>query len=94
LTTDENRCRFKSFTPKRKEIHIVQSIQTSARRRSMILAALIVVVTMFWALMLFNTNLPTLALAAIAVVSLALLAVATAWTAIAFPRRSAEQTSS
>jgi len=65
----------------------VQSTQTSARRRSMILAALIVVVTMFWALMLFNTNLPTLALAAIAVVSLALLAVATAWTAIAFPRR-------
>jgi len=66
--------------------------QSKARRRSMVLAALIVVVTMFWALMLFNTNLPVLALAAIATVSLALLAVATAWTAIAFPRRNRDST--
>jgi hypothetical protein len=78
--------------PKRKEIFIVQN-QSTARRRSMILAALIVVVTLFWALMLFNTNLPMLALAAIAVVSLALLSVATAWTAIAFPQRRVEHSS-
>jgi len=82
-----------SQKPEKKELSIVNSIQSKARRRSMILAALIAVVTLFWTLMLFNTNLPALALAAIAVVSLALLSVATAWTAIAFPHRNGEQRS-
>ncbi len=82
-----------SQNPTKEELTIVNSIKTTARRRSMILAALIAVVTLFWALMLVNTNLPTLALVAIAVVSLALLSVATAWTAIAFPQRKVEHSS-
>lgn len=55
--------------------------------RVLITTALIVVVTFFWVLMLVYTNLPVLVLAAIALVSLLTLSVATAWTAIAFPKR-------
>jgi len=62
---------------------------TAARgRRALILTVLIVVVTFFWVLLLLYTNLPNLALAGIGLVSLLVLSVATAWTAMAFPSRS------
>ena len=61
---------------------------SSVRRRSLLLTALIVIVTMFWVVMLLYTNLPTLALVGVGIVSLLLLAVATAWTAMAVPKRS------
>jgi len=53
----------------------------------MVLVPLIVAVSLFWVLMLLFTNLPWLALAVIALLSLTLLSVATAWTAMAMPRR-------
>jgi len=59
----------------------------TARRRSIIVAALIAIVTLFWVVLLLYTNLPTLALAGVALVCLVLLSVATAWAAIAVPRR-------
>lgn len=62
----------------------------TAGRRVVLVAALIAVLTLFWVLLLLYTNLPTIALAAIAVVGLLLLAVATAWAASAVPRRSAQ----
>ena len=58
----------------------------SLRRRSILLAALIVIVTLFWVVMLLYTNLPTIAMAGIGLISLLLLAVATAWTAMAVPK--------
>jgi hypothetical protein len=61
---------------------------SAAARRYIILAALIVVVTFLWVLLLLYTNLPMLALGGIALLSLVLLSVATAWTAMAFPGRS------
>ncbi len=64
---------------------------STASRRSLILTALIVAVTFFWVLMLFYTNLPTIALAGLALVSLLVLSVATAWTAMAVPSRSKRQ---
>ena len=59
----------------------------TVRRRGMVLVPLIVVVSLFWVLMLSFTNLPWLALAVIALLSLTLLSVTTAWTAMAMPRR-------
>lgn len=56
--------------------------------RALILTVLIVAVTFFWVLMLVQGGLPGWALAGIAVLSLVVLAVATAWTAMAFPGRS------
>jgi len=53
----------------------------------MVLIPLIVVVSLFWVLMLSFTNLPWPVLAVIALLSLTLLSVTTAWTAIAMPRR-------
>ncbi len=67
---------------------------STARSRSLILVALIIVVTLFWVLMLLYTNLPTAVLAVIAVVSILLLSVATAWTATALPRRGAQDSAS
>lgn len=61
---------------------------SAAGRRSLILATLIVVVTFFWVFVLLYTNLPAIALVGIGVLSLLLLSVATAWTAMAFPGRS------
>lgn len=66
----------------------------NAPRRSLVLVALIVLVTLFWVLMLAYTNLPTLALGIIAVISIALLSVATAWTAMALPGRSRQDSPS
>lgn len=63
-------------------------VNKSVKLRSVMLVALIVVVTLFWVLMLAYTNLPTLALGLIAVVSVLLLSLATAWTAMALPRNS------
>ena len=60
---------------------------STAGRRSIILATLIVVVTFLWVLLLLYTNLSTLILGGIALLSLVLLSVATAWTAMAFPSR-------
>jgi len=60
----------------------------TARRRMIVVAALIAVVTLVWVALLMYTNLPTIALGAIALVSLVLLSVATAWAAIAAPNRS------
>jgi uncharacterized membrane protein YhaH (DUF805 family) len=65
-----------------------------APRRSLVLVALIVLVTLFWVLMLAYTNLPTTVLAAIAVLSIALLSVATAWTAMALPARRGKDSAS
>lgn len=62
----------------------------AVRNRSLILTALIVVVTLFWVLMLLYTNLPMIALAGIGLLSLLLLSVATAWTAMAVPQRNAQ----
>lgn len=56
-------------------------------QRALILTVLIVTVTFFWILLLLYTNLPTLALAGIGLVCLLVLSVATAWTAMAFPKR-------
>lgn len=63
-------------------------VNKSVTRRSVMLVALIVLVTLFWVLMLAYTNLPTLVLGLIAVLSVLLLAVATAWTAMALPKTS------
>jgi len=60
---------------------------SSAGRRIIIVAALIPVVTLFWVALLIYTNLPTLAMAGIGLISLLLLSVATAWAAIAVPRQ-------
>ena len=62
----------------------------AAGRRSIVLATLIVVVTFLWVLLLLYTNLPMVALGGIALVSLVLLSVATAWTAMAFPSRNSK----
>lgn len=56
-------------------------------RRSLILTVLIVVVTFFWVQILLYTNLPPLALVGLGLLSLLVLAIATAWTAMAFPGR-------
>lgn len=66
-----------------------KTIESSTRKkRALMLAALIVVVTLFWVLIMLYTNLPTIALAGIGLLSLVALALATAWTAMAFPGRS------
>ncbi|MGB5812931.1 MAG: hypothetical protein WBG86_20530 [Polyangiales bacterium] len=62
-------------------------VNPSLKRRSLLLVVLIVLVTLFWVLMLVHTNLPTLVLGLIAVLSILLLSVATAWTAMALPGR-------
>lgn len=59
---------------------------STPKRRMLILAALIVTVTLFWVILLYFTNLPTLALAGIGLVSIITLSIATAWTAMAVPR--------
>ncbi len=64
------------------------------RTRSIVLTALIVLVTLFWMVMLLYTNLPALALAGIGAVGLLLLAVATAWTVSAAPRQKSNNTPS
>jgi len=68
------------------------SLAGPAGRRALILTFLIVAVTFFWVLILFYTNLPTAALAAVAVLSVLVLSVATAWTAMAFPSRNGRAT--
>jgi len=65
-------------------------VTQSVTRRAILLVALIVIVTLFWVLMLAYTNLPIIALFGIGVVSIALLAVATAWTAMALPKNSGQ----
>lgn len=57
-------------------------------QRAIVLTILIVTVTFFWVLILLHTNLPTIALTGIGLLSLLVLSVATAWTAMAFPSRS------
>lgn len=59
----------------------------TAGRRTIIVASLIAVVTLFWVALLVYTNLPTVALVGIALISLLLLSIATAWAAIAVPAR-------
>lgn len=66
------------------------TVAGAAGRRSIILTLLVVAVTFFWVLILLYTNLPTAALAGVAVLSILLLSVATAWTAMAFPSRSGQ----
>jgi len=63
---------------------------SARRRRPLLLTVLIVIITFFWILLMLYTNLPTLAMAGIGLVSLLVLAVATAWTAMAFPSRDRE----
>ena len=65
-----------------------KTVSGTAARRAIILTLLIVAVTFFWVLILLYTNLPTFALAGVGLLSLLVLAVATAWTAMAFPGRS------
>lgn len=62
----------------------------TATFRTIILVVLIGVVVPFWIYLVFFTNLPMLVLAVIALVMLLLLSTATAWSAIAIPRRDAE----
>lgn len=62
----------------------------SAGRRMALVAALIVVVTLFWVALLFYADLPALVMGGIAVVGLVLLAVAVSWAAMAAPRRKTE----
>ncbi|MGY6553587.1 MAG: hypothetical protein ACXIUM_03595 [Wenzhouxiangella sp.] len=57
------------------------------KKRALMLAALVVIVSLFWVVIMLFTNLPTMALAGIGLISLVLLALATAWTAMAFPSR-------
>lgn len=59
------------------------------RNRVLVLFPMIAVVTLLWTLLLKFTNLPALALAVVALTSLLLLSVTTAWTAMAVPRREA-----
>lgn len=59
----------------------------TARRRMIVLACIIAVVTLFWVMLLLYTNLPTIALVGIGLVCLVLLSLATAWTAMAAPSR-------
>lgn len=62
----------------------------TATFRTIILVVLIGVVVPFWIYLVFFTNLPMLVLAVIALVMLLLLSTATAWSAIAIPRRDSE----
>jgi len=55
--------------------------------RTIVVVALIAIVTPFWIYLIFFTKLPVLALAVIALVILLLLSTATAWTATAIPRK-------
>jgi hypothetical protein len=64
---------------------------SAASRRAVLVAALIAIVTLFWVALLVYTNLPTMAMAGIALVSLLLLSVATAWAAMAVPGRRSDQ---
>lgn len=59
----------------------------TAGRRTIVVASLIAVVTLFWVVLLVYTNLPVIALAGIALISILLLSVASAWAAAAIPRR-------
>ena len=59
----------------------------SLRARALVLFPMIAVVTLMWTLLLKFTNLPVPALAAVALLSLSLLSVTTAWTAMALPSR-------
>ena len=59
----------------------------TAGRRTIIVVSLIAVVTLFWVVLLVYTNLPTIVLAGIALVSILLLSVATAWASAAIPQR-------
>lgn len=63
---------------------------SARRRRPLLLTVLIVTITFFWVGLMLYTNLPTLVMAGIGLVSLLVLAVATAWTAMAFPSRDGE----
>ncbi|MEN1727363.1 MAG: hypothetical protein AAGJ52_02895 [Pseudomonadota bacterium] len=56
-----------------------------AGRRAVMLAALIVLVTLFWVSMLVYSSLSTLLLGAIALLSLLVLSMATAWAVVAIP---------
>jgi uncharacterized membrane protein YgcG len=59
----------------------------TAGRRTIIVACLIAIVTLFWVVLLVYTNLPMIVLAGIALISLLLLSVAAAWAAAAIPSR-------
>jgi len=59
----------------------------TAGRRTIILVSLIAVLVPFWLYLAFYTNLPTIVLGAVALLMLLILALATAWTAIAIPKR-------
>lgn len=65
----------------------------TAGRRTIIVTALIAVVTLFWVVLLVYTNLPTLVLAGVALISILLLSVASAWAAAAIPRRRSDSES-
>lgn len=65
----------------------------AAGRRMAVVAALIVIVTLFWVALLFYADLSAWVMAGIAVVGLVLLSVAVSWAAMAAPaRRSARAT--
>ena len=55
--------------------------------RMVIASVLIVVLTMFWAYLIFYTNISMLAMAGIALLILLTMSTATAWTATGVPRR-------
>lgn len=59
----------------------------TAGRRAIVVVSLIVVVTLLWVALLMYTNLPAIAMVGIAIIGLLLLSTATAWAALAVPRR-------
>lgn len=65
------------------------SWMSTAGRRTVLVASLIALVTLFWVILLVNANLSFAVMAAIGVVSVLLLATAVAWAASALPRRNA-----
>ena len=56
-------------------------------QRVLFLTVMIVLITFLWVVLLLSTNLPMLALAGIGLLSVLVLSLATAWTAMAFPGR-------
>jgi prepilin signal peptidase PulO-like enzyme (type II secretory pathway) len=62
----------------------------TATFRSIIVVVLIGVIVPFWIYLVFFTNLPMILLALIALVMLLLLSTATAWSAIAIPKRGSD----
>ncbi|MEM1081841.1 MAG: hypothetical protein AAGH65_09700 [Pseudomonadota bacterium] len=58
---------------------------SAAGLRTVLLSILMVVVTLFWVMLVLNTNLPPLLLLGIGLLSILILSIATAWAALVVP---------